>query len=197
MKVQFHSLRKKFQLPKEPPAWAKQVPRWYQLDAYAFLLAELFYDSIPNFEHLVLSSPGASNETDFHFAHSGAESAQKFVHTLPNIRAAMALQSIEKVAQFTCLQAGDQSITEGLTEFIALCEDGIPTAWASVHSLPNDNTSQDWTCYEAVLISKDENGPWSLYRSGGNTTKSNDLEIIGTFDNNRSAIKIGPFTLEK
>jgi hypothetical protein len=78
---------------KEPPSWSAKVERWYQLDAYAYLLPEAFarWELSSRPSSMLLACGGASNLTDHAFATSGAQSPTKFVHTLPNIRASSLL----------------------------------------------------------------------------------------------------------
>jgi hypothetical protein len=69
------------------------VDRWYQLDAYAYLLpaafAELDIPTRPS--SMLLACAGASNMADHAFVQTGAISPAKFVHTLPNIRSSSLL----------------------------------------------------------------------------------------------------------
>jgi len=83
----------------EPPRWKDIVPRWYQLDEYAYGLAEGAFrwreatEKTPDL--IILASPLGSNETDRSFVDTGSESPAKFAHTLPNIRCSPFCQVME------------------------------------------------------------------------------------------------------
>lgn len=103
---------------KTQPEWAPQVERWYQLDAAAYGVTELFYrnrEKLPLPAQIFLASPGASNHTDHQFA-TGAPSPSKFVHTLPNIRSAPLLQVMQWSGRVFCIQKDPETITAALQE---------------------------------------------------------------------------------
>ncbi len=118
-----------------PPDWANYVDRWYQLDAPAFALAELFWlnrKSLMKFpEWIFLCSPGASNITDAEFARNPQPSPAKFVHTLPNIRSAALLQVMQWAGPVLCLQNDPNTILTGLREALTLSENGAGTVWVA------------------------------------------------------------------
>lgn len=102
---------------KEEPSWKTQVDRWYQLDAYAYGLAEAYSRIRPiTPAMIVLASPGASNETDFQFASNGATSPAKFVHTLPNIRCSPLCQVMGWNGPVLCLQKDPYTVINALRE---------------------------------------------------------------------------------
>jgi hypothetical protein len=102
------------------PSWSKQVDRWYQLDASAFGLAQFYslhQDTLGKKPNLILlASPGASNDTDFDFASTGATSPAKFVHTLPNIRVSPLLQVMNHAVPVICIQNDPNSFETALIE---------------------------------------------------------------------------------
>ena len=102
-----------------PPAWAGKVERWYQLDLFAFALAEAVFrwrDILPRPSRIYLAGEGASNPTDFDFVRTGAASPTRFVHTLPNIRASSMLQVMEWSGELFSLHIDPASIAFTLAE---------------------------------------------------------------------------------
>ena len=139
MKISFHRTQYRMTHPLEEPAWSSQVNRWYQLDGPALALCQLFFEHKLDFNHLVLASPEGCNETDRDFAQTGAQRAQKFVHTLPNIRASMALQLREEPCPFICFMEGAKTLEKALKEFYALALENQRPALVSVYKLgPNE-----------------------------------------------------------
>ena len=157
MKLQFH--KKSFQIknPMDIPSWAEKVPRWYQLDGFALALTDLMAEKKLDFDHMILISPKASNYTDLDFIQTGAHKAQKFVHTLPNIRASMALQALEKVCPFICIIG---SSTEGLEEFQALRKDGKRPLLACVEGPNLDASAEKLQTYTAWILAPDGPDRW-------------------------------------
>ncbi len=104
---------------KTQPEWAPQVERWYQLDAAAYGLTELYWrhraELRPLPDQIFLASPGASNLTDWQFA-SGPPSPSKFVHTLPNIRSAPLLQVMKWSGRVFCIQKDPSTIVAAIHE---------------------------------------------------------------------------------
>lgn len=178
---------------QNPPDWAEKVPRWYQLDEPAYFLTELFQATNPEPENLVLSSPMSSNQTDIRFVLGGCESAQKFVHTLPNIRASMALQSLNQFCGFTCLP-GD--MIAGLEEFYFLSQEGQKASWASVHPLVDDSSLQKWTSYQGILISSDENGAWEMTETKPGQ-RVNDQQFQKQLKIQSNLYELAPYTLKR
>lgn len=119
MRLNYFSFEFTYPISKEPE-WAAKVERWYQLDAPAYGLTELYWrnrTSLPDSpEWIFLASPGASNPTDAQFAKSAAPSPAKFVHTLPNIRSAPLLQVMNWSGPVLCLQNGANTLLSSLAE---------------------------------------------------------------------------------
>ena len=116
------------------PAWSPKVDRWYQLDAYAYGLAEAYEQWKGSLggekpSMIVLASPGASNETDRQFAQSGGTSPAKFVHTLPNVRSSSLCQVMGWAGPVLCLQRDPETLNHALTEAEALVGDEFPVVW--------------------------------------------------------------------
>ncbi|HEX4923466.1 MAG TPA: hypothetical protein VFV50_05250 [Bdellovibrionales bacterium] len=115
------------------PTWKAKVPRWSQLDAPAYGLAEAFTvwrDQLKRPDLILLASPGASNETDRKFTRTGASSPSLFVHTLPNIRCSPMLQVMEWSGPVLCVQNDPSTMTRGLIEAAWLVAAGeAPTVW--------------------------------------------------------------------
>lgn len=111
----------------ETPSWANQVERWYQADAPAYGLCELYSRYLvdgPRPKMIFLASPAGSNATDFSFAQSGATSPAKFAHTLPNIRATGLLQVMNWQGPLLCLQTDPTTITGALCEAAEMASRG-------------------------------------------------------------------------
>jgi len=117
----------------QEPEWASGVERWYQLDAPAFALTEVFWKHRDQLQKrptmMLLCSPGASNATDAQFALSAQPSPAKFVHTLPNIRSAALLQVMEWAGPVLCVQNDPNTILTGLYEGLSLGEEGGGPIW--------------------------------------------------------------------
>ena len=120
--------------PKEPPVWAPQVERWYQLDPYAYLLPEAFsqwekeVESRPDVQFL--ASGGASNVTDQAFVMSRATSPTKFVHTLPNIRSSSLLAVMRWEGPVFSLHRDPHTLAAAFREAIRRWErDPLKESW--------------------------------------------------------------------
>ncbi len=103
---------------KGEPSWHARVDRWYQLDAPAFGLCEL-WSQAPTVEKpalIVLASPGGCNGSDALFALQGASSPARFVHTLPSLRASALLQLMNWHGPLICLQNDPHSLSRALSE---------------------------------------------------------------------------------
>jgi hypothetical protein len=122
----------KFEFPRaEPPLWKDRVSRWYQLDAYAYGLAEGAYRWM-EFESpdlVILASPLASNETDCSFVDSGFASPSKFAHTLPNIRCSPFCQVMDWSGPVLCLQRDPRTQTLALVEGFELVTSRFSRVW--------------------------------------------------------------------
>ncbi len=162
MRVQLIENKVLWNPPMAEPDWSSKVSRWYQLDGEAFALTESLFQNPVDFDHLVLASPMASNSTDRSFVQTGASRAQKFVHTIPNIRASMALQALERVSRFTCLQKGTQTIPSAIEEFYHLANEGERPALALVEALPIDEDPQKRQFYQIKIVTPAENGHWEI-----------------------------------
>lgn len=122
--MRFHFVYESCKYPSSgTPPWADRVDRWYQLDAAAFGLCELFHNQLSGrFEFpdlIVAASPDGSLATDQAFARGGACSPAKFVHTLPNIRISVVLQLMKSSAQVLCLQNASDTVESALLEACA------------------------------------------------------------------------------
>lgn len=99
------------------PAWAAKVERWYQLDEPAFRLCDLrahLPSTTPDV--LLLASPGGCNATDRAFVNTGAASASKFVHTLPNIRSSPLLQVLGWTGPVLCFQSDPFTLATAIAQ---------------------------------------------------------------------------------
>jgi hypothetical protein len=125
--VQYLNFR--FEHPaKEEPIWKGLIERWYQLDAFAYGLAQAYTIWKPRIQStpamILLASPQASNETDFQFARGGATSPAKFVHTLPSIRCSPLCQVMEWSGPVVCIQSDPFTQVQALRDAAALLESG-------------------------------------------------------------------------
>lgn len=125
-----------FPAPREPD-WAPHVDRWNQLDEAAFALIQAYWKwnskedvALVNPALIVLASPGASNATDWAFAHTGAVSPARFAHTLPNTRGTALLQAMGWTGPLLCVQNGSRTLASGLAEgAYALSAGGRTAVW--------------------------------------------------------------------
>jgi hypothetical protein len=124
--------RFEFDFPaKHEPRWSSKVERWYQLDAASYGLAQA-YTELKFSEHphmMILASSGASNETDFQFAQSGAQSPSKFVHTLPSVRGAPLMQLMGWFGPLLCLQNDPHTWEDGLQQAAEFSSETNPLIW--------------------------------------------------------------------
>lgn len=115
------------------PEWKNQVERWYQMDGAAFALTATYWHHRPLLnvppEWMLLASPRASNRTDVQFAAAISPSPAKFVHTLPNIRAACVLQVMGASAQVLCLQKDPITLITALSEAMQMILNGGGPVW--------------------------------------------------------------------
>jgi hypothetical protein len=112
-----------FQFPvSEEPIWRNRVDRWYQLDAAAFGLCEVYSRSEAEPKSgdrpdlMILASPGSSNLADWNYARVSPASPSKFVHTLPNVRASGLLQLMGWSGPVLCLQNDPHTIARAIRE---------------------------------------------------------------------------------
>ncbi len=151
MKINYFKSTFNISQPLSEPPWNEKVPRWYQLDGPALALCQLFFEHDFHFNYLLLASPTSSNETEREFVLTGAQRAQKFVHTLPNIRASMALQVVNKVTPFLCFTGGTKSLENALKEFYSLNLENKQPALVCTHKV---STAGGNKLYEAWGIVK-------------------------------------------
>ena len=114
------------------PTWASLVDRWYQLDPFAYGLAETyskFQPQLPPPSLIYLASESASNETDWQFVKSDASSPSKFVHTLPSARASALCQVMHWSGPTICLQNGADTLTVALAEGAEAITPKTPRVW--------------------------------------------------------------------
>ena len=114
---------------KEAPPWSALAERWYQLDPYAFALAEAAWiwknAGVPAPDTLLLASPGGSNATDRRFAREGsATSPSIFVHTLPNVRSSTFCQVYGWNGPLFCLQRDPHTLDDAISTVRTLMANG-------------------------------------------------------------------------
>ena len=197
--MSFTCLIKSLEFPqKNIPEWSTKVERWYQLDAYAFGLCEAFFH-LPNkdFNSLILASPEASNETDFHFSHHSIASPQKFVHTLPNVRASVGLQAIGKKSPLICMQNSPYSMSSALKEFDSQMEEGKIPLLASVFPFINDYSLQSPKTYGVFLLTRDKKGDWNWSRNSEAKEELRDRDLQTVLFEKSNRKQLGPWVLEK
>ena len=158
---------------RQEPLWSPQLEQWYQLDDYAFALCELFYKVKPQFEYLLLASPQASNATDFDFAVNGACRAQKFVHTLPNIRASMAISLLDQHVSFCCIDGGSETLWQAFEEFEQKWKEKKNLALASCFRFTNADNNP---IVRALLFLTSPQGKWKFTETG--LARFSDIDFI-------------------
>jgi hypothetical protein len=118
---------------KNEPIWKDSVERWYQLDAAAYGLCEVFTHSHVTDRRppglIVLASPGGSNHTDSLFIEGDAGSPAKFVHTLPNIRVSSLLQVMGWAGPALCLQNDPFSVSTAIAQATILLDNKFCCIW--------------------------------------------------------------------
>ena len=158
------------------PAWAPQVERWYQLDAAAFGLTELYWRERENLSSrpaaMFLASPGGSNFTDRQFAAGATPSPTKFVHTLPNIRSAALLQVMGWSGRVLCLQKDPETVLAALSEAVR----GRRNAWV-VSAFPVQGR------FEAHIFVLGSDGPLKIWNSGVAKTGTHDKDWFSWLSN--------------
>jgi len=142
----------RFQFPfLKTPGWSTEVDRWYQLDPFAFGLADAYWKfrgELSKPALLFLASPLASNETDLDFAREGGISPNKFVHTLPNIRGSTLCQVMNWTGPVICLQKDPVTLMSAVDEASRWVGSQYPEIWifsARREKEPNE--------YEVCLLS--------------------------------------------
>ncbi len=198
MRVKIEQLDLTFSPPLQEPTWSQRVPRWYQLDGAAFALAELFARNPRSMDYLIVASPLASNLTDWEFAQSGCQHAQKFVHTLPNVRASMALKAAEHSCSSLCLQKGPKTRDVALAEFFSCSQFQSRPALAMVDLLEFDETAQNRQVYRSTLLTAADQGSWQLELSETSDSEfdTNEIWARNPFAQHQT-FKMGPWLWEK
>ncbi len=158
--LEHHSLSFEFPALSEPD-WAAKVDRWYQLDAYAYGLSQAWWQLRGQLGErpalLILASPGASNETDWNFARTGATSPSKFVHTLPNVRASALCQVMDWSGPMLCVQQDPQTVVSGIREGAGLLGAQWPRVW--VMSILKNSAGHYETHVFVLAVSEKLAGP--------------------------------------
>jgi hypothetical protein len=145
------------------PAWSADIERAYQLDAYAYGMADAAYawrsQLLDRPDLVILASPGASNHTDWLFAQTEGTSPSLFVHTLPNTRGSSFCQVMNWNGPVLCVQNDPVTCLTALREAIGLLSQELPTVWIiSVqrgHALGTD--------YSVHLLSVSTAGPSAAF----------------------------------
>lgn len=195
MKIQVHQVKIPWPLPMNEPKWSVKVPRWYQLDGSAFVLCELFHRFPEEFDELIVASPLASNHTDWDFVQGGCQRAQKFVHTLPNVRASMALQVLDRVCPVICLQNGQQTLFSGFLEFFERSQEKRSPALAFVDAI---ESKDGLGCFfQASLIVKSDFGNWEMTIDKEPTTETFPLDWHQLLNGLEGELHLGPWRMEK
>lgn len=126
------------------PAWAKDVPRWHQLDDVTFAVVEALHQFRERCSGtwqecqpalVWLAARGGSNLADFEFVSRGSRSPSRFVGTLPSIKSSSLALIMNWQGPVLCLQSGDQTAEHGLQEMFwhQQGRDGQP-AWLVTHT---------------------------------------------------------------
>ena len=168
---------------KEEPSWKGIVERWYQLDPFAYGLAEAYtkWKPLPAPAMILLASPQASNETDFQFATTGATSPAKFVHTLPNIRCSSLCQVMDWTGPVLCVQKDPSTLAHALREALAFLEYGAGAPIWVVSAF------RDETGYRAqafVLSRNASSESFAIRRNPQRPSFNSDRELQKCLDSN-------------
>ena len=168
---------------KEEPIWKNIIERWYQLDAFAYGLAQAYTIWKPRIHSspamILLASPQASNETDFQFARGGATSPAKFVHTLPNIRCSPLCQIMEWSGPVLCIQKDPLTQVHAFREAAALIESGGATPIWVISVFNTDFGKLGNLGYEAhgfILTPNAQHSDFQIIRESKQNTRQNTLQ---------------------
>lgn len=176
--VAHHSFDVPFPLKTEPE-WASKVDRWYQLDAFAYGLCEMWWRNHEMLGRppslLFLASPGASNATDLAFARSGATSPSKFVHTLPNVRASSLCQLMNWHGPLLCVQRDPQTIACALELAARAVGEEWPIVWV-LSVLQRDDGSIETHAF--VLRLERHNAQMMVVRKGVAPVLGRDRDFL-------------------
>ncbi len=189
-----------FKFPvKDEPVWKTEVDRWYQLDPFAFGLAHFYSQSElsgaekPNM--ILLASPAASNETDWAFASTGAESPGKFVHTLPSVRCSPLCQVMKWTGPVLCFQKDPCTQVAAIQEAAFMLNDTYPSIWVlSVSGSKETFSAQGFVITSDVFISKRIESRFKLIENVAETKSENSIPLT---DVNMWNWLSGPGHLEK
>jgi hypothetical protein len=107
------------------------VPRWQQIDAASFAVAEAWHRWRAAGVPAAALAPGvflvanqrASNDADAAFVRAGAFSPARFVATLPSVTLAAMLQTTGWEGPMLCVQAGERTLVSALIEAADLASD--------------------------------------------------------------------------
>lgn len=154
MRIRLNFWRHAFQFPAAAaPVWLGAVERWYQLDAYAYGMADATHawrsQLLDRPDLVILASPGGSNHTDWLFARTGGTSPSLFVHTLPNTRGSSFCQVMNWNGPVLCMQNDPVTCLTALREATGLLSQEMSTVWiVAVQRDPARDTH-----YSAYLLS--------------------------------------------
>lgn len=116
-----------------PPAGAEIIDRWYQLDPPAAAIVDFWsrarLNDRPRPHTIVLASPHGCNGSDEQFQKSGLSSPQKFVHTLPNVRATPLCQLLGWQGPLLCVQKDPNTFAAGLELAVELIHGKSQPVW--------------------------------------------------------------------
>jgi hypothetical protein len=109
---------------QDPPPWADRVPRWQQIDAVSYAVADAWWrwrgEGVGAAElspdAFLLANPAASNAADAAFAQGGAFSPGRFVATLPSVTLSSMLQMTGWLGPMVCVQNGARTLLAALAE---------------------------------------------------------------------------------
>jgi hypothetical protein len=177
---------------KEEPEWKGKVERWYQLDPFAYGLAQAYWTWRPRLSRppgwIWLASPGASNETDLSFARSGAQSPAKFVHTLPSVRCSSLCQVMDWAGSVFCVQKDPYTQSHALREAVALFEQGFrEPIWVLSGGRVGDSFQARAFVFDATLAAS---SPLKIERTCHNSALQTDQALQEWLDSKLPAFPL-------
>jgi hypothetical protein len=185
---------------REEPSWKTVVERWYQLDAFAYGLAQAYVAWKPKLPSppslILLASPQASNATDFEFARTGAQSPAKFVHTLANIRSSSLCQVMGWAGPVLCLQKDPSTALQALREAAALIESGHEGAIWVLGVFRSDAGGAGYGAHAFVL---GEPAPFEISKGQAvRTAVPTDIALYSWLETPRGSLRLpGHYDLSK